>query len=177
MSIAILRPTEMRTAFFAALLTLIPGVLCAADRWWITDSSDPNATRQADYRLASRIELTGGAAQVLKEIKGKFINHELLKTTTGVVRLLAEHEGKLVPYFESKDLGGASGLLANLGYNTPGSYFLMGDGAFVVSSAVVSIEYRNEAGGETCILRGFSAELGRTAEAKMISVIKDKFKK
>ena len=144
----------MNPITFITVLSLIPSVLVAGERWPLSDNSAPTATRQTDWRVASRIETAGGT-----------------------VRLFHEHDGKLIPYFESKSPDTLKAILAQMGYADNAlapTHVSVGDGAYVSLERVITVEYKKTADAEVCILRGYVAEFGQVSDARPIERIKRK---
>jgi hypothetical protein len=146
----------MKAILLAALFAIVTDAYAAAaEYWWITDRSETGITRQGNVRRACRVE-----------------------ASASLVRLLTEVDGKLVPYFESKNPGANQQLMMQLGYSeqaaTP-TYVPVGAGAYVALDQVASAEFQQTGGSEICILRGFAVELGRISNPKVIVRIRAKF--
>lgn len=144
----------MRTAFLLLLALLSPTVLYAHDwgAWWLVDDSG-GIVRHGEVRRASRVEIVDGT-----------------------VRLLAEHDGKLVAYFESKNPKTVSTAKQQLEW-APSSFLPIDGGAYVMFEAIASVDISRENGGETYVLRGFAVELGKVTKAAAIDRLKTYMKR
>ena len=140
----------MKKAVFVLLLTFWCSQLYAGDLipWWLFDNSDPASTRFGNVRAASKIVTDGG-----------------------VVSLLAERDGALVPFFESRHPKTIDQAKQQI-QMAPSVCILVTDGGHVMMDSIASIRIERKDGLETYVLRGLSTDLGIVTDAQNIKRLK-----
>ena len=115
---------------------------------WAFDRSDPLVVRCGDVWAASRIE-----------------------TANQSVRLLKEVDGKLIPFWESKDKTCWKTVKQQLEW-APSKFVPADRDSFVAGNAVRSFEYREDNVGKgTYLLKGVTTPLGVVSDPAGINVL------
>ena len=109
--------------------------------WWLHDSSDPKSVHHGYVWHASKIEVSEKS-----------------------IRLLKEQDGKLVPFFESRNVKTIADGKQQIEW-APSACVPVEDGGYVLFEAVSSVRFEKRNDASICILRGISVDLGTVTDA------------